>query len=36
MELKIIKTEKQYQTYLEWVDEMFDKKLKPIHQAEIN
>lgn len=29
MELKIIKTEKQYQKYLDWVDEMFDQKVKP-------
>ncbi len=28
MELKIIKTAKQYQLYLNWVDEMFDKKIK--------
>lgn len=29
MELKIIKTERQYQQYLRWVDTMFDKKVKP-------
>jgi HTH-type transcriptional regulator/antitoxin HigA len=29
MELKIIKTKKQYQQYLDWVDEMFDAKVKP-------
>lgn len=29
MELKIIKTERQYQKSLEWVDSMFDKKVKP-------
>lgn len=29
MELKIIKTEKQYQQYLHWADTMFDKKIKP-------
>ena len=29
MELKIIKTKKAYQTYLDWIDEMFDKKVKP-------
>ncbi|HEY0678594.1 MAG TPA: transcriptional regulator [Chitinophagaceae bacterium] len=29
MELKIIKTKKQYQEYLNWVDKMFDKKVKP-------
>jgi HTH-type transcriptional regulator/antitoxin HigA len=29
MELKIIKTKKQYQGYHEWVDKMFDKKVKP-------
>jgi len=29
MELKIIKNKKQYQEYLDWVDKMFDKKIKP-------
>ncbi len=29
MELKIIKTKKQYQEYLNWADKMFDKKIKP-------
>ena len=29
MELKLIKTKKQYQEYLNWVDRLFDKKLKP-------
>ncbi len=29
MELKIIKTKKQYQQYLAWVDKAFDKKVKP-------
>ncbi len=29
MELKIIKTKKDYQAYLDWVDEMFDKNVKP-------
>jgi HTH-type transcriptional regulator / antitoxin HigA len=29
MELKIIKTKKQYLEYLDWVDKMFDKKVKP-------
>ncbi len=29
MELKLIKTKKQYNTYLDWVDTMFDKKIKP-------
>jgi len=29
MELKIIKSEKQYQEYLNWVDELFDKQLSP-------
>ena len=29
MELKIIKTQAQYEQYLNWVDEMFDKKVKP-------
>lgn len=28
MELKIIKNKKQYDMCLEWVDEMFDKKIK--------
>ncbi len=29
MELKIIKTKKQYQECLDWIDKMFDKKVKP-------
>lgn len=29
MELKIIKTKKQYQEYLDWVDKQFDKRIKP-------
>lgn len=29
MELKIIKSKKQYQEYLEWIDKQFDKKVKP-------
>ena len=29
MELRIIKTKKQYQAYLDWVDIQFDKKVKP-------
>lgn len=29
MELKIIKSKKQYEAHLDWVDEMFDKKVKP-------
>jgi len=29
MELKIIKSKKQYQEYLDWVDKQFDKKVKP-------
>ncbi|TDO29248.1 helix-turn-helix domain-containing protein [Sediminibacterium goheungense] len=29
MELKIIKTKKQYQEYLDWVDEQFDHRIKP-------
>ena len=29
MTLKIIKSEFEYQLYLDWVDEMFDKKLLP-------
>lgn len=29
MELKIIKSKKQYQEYLDWVDKLFDKKVKP-------
>jgi HTH-type transcriptional regulator/antitoxin HigA len=28
MELKIIKTKKQYEQYLDWVDVQFDKKVK--------
>lgn len=27
--MKIIKCEKQYQEYLNWVDELFDKQVKP-------
>lgn len=29
MELKIIKTKKQYQEYLDWVDKQFDRHIKP-------
>lgn len=29
MKAKAIKTEKEYHSYLEWVDKMFDKKVKP-------
>ena len=29
MKLKPIKTKKEYETYLDWVDELFDKKVKP-------
>ena len=29
MELKKIKTKKKYQAYLDWIDELFDKKVKP-------
>jgi HTH-type transcriptional regulator/antitoxin HigA len=29
MKLKVIKTKKEYQAYLDWVDEMFDKKVLP-------
>jgi HTH-type transcriptional regulator/antitoxin HigA len=29
IEIKPIKTKKQYQQYLDWVDEIFDKKVKP-------
>ena len=29
MELKVIKSEKQYQEYLDWVDTMFDKQVRP-------
>jgi HTH-type transcriptional regulator / antitoxin HigA len=29
MELKIIKTRKQYQEYLDWVDKQFDNRVKP-------
>ncbi len=29
MQLKTITTKKEYQSYLDWVDELFDKKVKP-------
>jgi len=29
MNLKIIGSKKEYQQYLDWVDEMFDKKISP-------
>ena len=29
MELKLIKSKKQYDACLDWVDEMFNKKVKP-------
>jgi HTH-type transcriptional regulator / antitoxin HigA len=29
MKLKPIKNNKEYEAYLEWVDEQFDKKIKP-------
>lgn len=29
MELTVIKTKTQYEAYLNWVDEMFDKKISP-------
>ena len=29
MKLKIIKTKKEYESCLAWVDEMFEKKIKP-------
>lgn len=29
MELSVIKTDEQYQQYLDWVDEQFDKKIGP-------
>ncbi len=29
MKLKPIKTEKEYDIYLEWIDQQFDKKIKP-------
>ena len=29
MELKIIRSEQQYEEYLDWVDRQFDKKVKP-------
>lgn len=29
MTLRIIKTKKEYEAYLNWVDEMFDKKISP-------
>jgi len=28
MNLKVIKTENEYESYLQWVDEMFDKKTR--------
>lgn len=33
MQLKPIRTKKEYETYLNWVDEMFDKKVKA-HSSE--
>lgn len=29
MKLKVITTKKEYESYLAWIDEMFDKKVKP-------
>lgn len=29
MELRIIKTKKQYEEYLDWVDKQFDNQIKP-------
>jgi HTH-type transcriptional regulator/antitoxin HigA len=29
MELRLIRTEAQYEEYLEWVDQQFDRKVKP-------
>jgi HTH-type transcriptional regulator / antitoxin HigA len=29
MELTVIKTEEQYESFLDWVDEQFDKKVTP-------
>ena len=29
MKLKVIKTRKEYQAFLSWVDELFDKKVSP-------
>ncbi len=29
MELRIIKTKKQYQEYLDWIDKQFDTQVKP-------
>ena len=29
MKLKVIKTKKEYQAYMVWVDELFDKKVTP-------
>ena len=29
MKLKVIKTKKEYQAYLDWVDALFDKKVAP-------
>ena len=35
MNLKIIRTEKEYQQYLDWVDEMFDRNISPSsHEGE--
>jgi HTH-type transcriptional regulator/antitoxin HigA len=33
MELRLIKTEAQYEEYLEWVDKQFDRKVKPDSQT---
>jgi len=35
MEIKPVKTKKQYQEWLRWVDEQFDKKIKP-NSARLN
>lgn len=29
MELKVIKTQKEYDNYLDWIDSMFDKQVDP-------
>ena len=35
MKLKPIKTKKEYEAYLDWVDELFEKKVKPnSHEGE--
>jgi hypothetical protein len=36
MKLKVIKTKKEYPAYLNWVDELFDKRFIPIALKEKN